>query len=362
MHRWLRVPLPRSRSAIQAGYAAALALLLTGGCGHGPSQAPAPGENKETAMTRVAAQPEAYYIEVNGVRLSQRDVDAFVAEELARKGLQDAPPPIKQAIGMSFATNAVENFIREVIMLTEADSRGIRVEEADIDAAVEELKATTPAGSTFEAALRARNLTEDQLRDNPQLIIQIKIRKLLNRQLADLDDPSDEEIARVYQDQPQFRMQPARVHLRHLMIRCAPDADKTNINQKLTLAVTTRERLISGADFAELATKLSDGPSARFGGDMGWMPESDIEAVLGAGVVDAANRQPIDHIGGILRTSLGFNIIQVLGREPAVTNTVEDVRDEIAEQIMHDRRKTAIEQFYAGLRSTARIRYPATQP
>lgn len=67
-----------------------------------------------------------------------------------------------------------------------------------------------------------------------------------------------------------------------------------------------------GYDFAELAVKHSDDPgSARSGGDLGWQSPGSFFPEFDAAVAELDSGE----VSGIIKTPVGFHIIQLLGRE-----------------------------------------------
>lgn len=77
-------------------------------------------------------------------------------------------------------------------------------------------------------------------------------------------------------------------------------------------AKSIRNRLLHGADFAELARENSkDTGSGAAGGDLGWSLRSKFVTEF----ADAAFSQPIGEIGEPVKTEFGYHIIQVIDRQ-----------------------------------------------
>jgi peptidyl-prolyl cis-trans isomerase SurA len=101
-----------------------------------------------------------------------------------------------------------------------------------------------------------------------------------------------------------------QTRVRHILIRTGDQVSEGEARRRLA---GLRERLVSGADFAELARANSDDGSAARGGDLGWVYPGDtvpeFERVFQA-------LQPGD-ISEPVRTPFGYHLIQVVERRSA---------------------------------------------
>ena len=78
-----------------------------------------------------------------------------------------------------------------------------------------------------------------------------------------------------------------------------------------------RKRIMEGENFATLAILYSDGPSASRGGELGFMPKSNLDPAY----VDAAWSLKKGQVSKIVETEFGFHIIQVIERRGDMVNT-----------------------------------------
>lgn len=123
-----------------------------------------------------------------------------------------------------------------------------------------------------------------------------------------------------------FRI-PERVHARHILIKTVDKSDAEK-KQLLAKAQDVLKQVKGGADFAEVAKKNSDDTgTAPKGGDMDWvvrgqiaMPEFE-KAVF--------NLKPKD-VSDVISTSIGYDIVQVLEKEPARVKPFDEVKAALA--------------------------------
>ncbi len=83
---------------------------------------------------------------------------------------------------------------------------------------------------------------------------------------------------------------------------------------------------MAGADFAEVAKNHSDCPSKENGGDLGEIKKGQTVKPF----ENAAFSQEIKTVGPVVSTEFGHHVIQVLGRTPAKTVELSEVKEQIA--------------------------------
>jgi peptidyl-prolyl cis-trans isomerase SurA len=84
--------------------------------------------------------------------------------------------------------------------------------------------------------------------------------------------------------------------------------EKDRIRKKLR---GFRERVLNGENFATLAVLYSEGPSAPRGGELGYMPRSELVPEF----ANVAFNLKTDKVSKIVETEFGFHIIQVIDRK-----------------------------------------------
>ncbi|MBC8024035.1 MAG: peptidylprolyl isomerase [Burkholderiales bacterium] len=98
-----------------------------------------------------------------------------------------------------------------------------------------------------------------------------------------------------------------QTHVRHILLRAREGLSSAEARERLA---RLRERIVGGADFAEMAKQQSEDSSATKGGDLGWVAPGDtvqeFERVMNA-LRDKEVSQPI-------QTPFGWHLVQVLER------------------------------------------------
>ena len=114
-----------------------------------------------------------------------------------------------------------------------------------------------------------------------------------------------------------------QTHVRHILLRAREGVSDAEARNKLA---ALRERIVKGADFAEVAKQNSEDGSASKGGDLGWVAPGDTVPEFER----AMNQLKDGEVSQPVQSPFGWHLVQVLERRS----------DELSE----DRKKTAARQ------------------
>ena len=124
---------------------------------------------------------------------------------------------------------------------------------------------------------------------------------------------------------------PEQVSARHILIRVEDDAEADEVEARRAAAQAALDRLSAGADFAELARELSEDAGTRErGGDLGFFHRGQMVAEF----EDAAFALEPEQLSGLVRTDFGFHVILATGHREAHKQTLEEVYEELAEELL----------------------------
>ncbi len=106
-----------------------------------------------------------------------------------------------------------------------------------------------------------------------------------------------------------------------------------------------------GADFAELAKKYSDGPSAPRGGDLGWFKRGRMDKTF----EDVAFKLKPGEVSGIVKTRFGLHLIKVEARRQELPEDFEQKKEQYRQQVTAQRKQQAWAQYQTDLREKANV-------
>jgi peptidyl-prolyl cis-trans isomerase SurA len=265
----------------------------------------------------------------------------------------------------SFKLNVLDELIVNQILVDHASHAGITVSEAEVDNKVAELQSPYSA-EEFQKRLRDQGLEMDDLRK--ELRRNIIITKLFNKEIISSIKVTDAEIAAYYErNKANFNVPETAYHLAQIQVTPYADPEVRNLknDDAKTPAAAARKiqalyaRLRAGDDFATVAQEYSEDPrTASGGGDMGFIPASALDSPPSTPQLkQAVLSLQVNQFTGIIPTATGYHIIKLLGKEPAATHTLSELRvqNAIRQTLRNEREQLLKAAYIETLRNRAKV-------
>ena len=235
------------------------------------------------------------------------------------------------------------------------------------------LTATTEEVDTKLAAMKAPYTEEqfvDQLKANHTTLDDLKhdlrrsltMNKLINKEIASKVTVSDTDIANYFKDhKAEFDLIETQYHLAVIRVTSVPSPQPGNLQgSKATTDAEAKKkiqalknRLDSGEDFGAIAMNFSEDPNtASSGGDMGFVPESQLKSdpTIGAAILKLKPGQMTDIfplLDAQSKKPVGYSIYKLIEREPAGQREISDpVVQQHIRQLLHDGRAQLLKNAY----------------
>jgi peptidyl-prolyl cis-trans isomerase D len=146
-----------------------------------------------------------------------------------------------------------------------------------------------------------------------------------------------ERVREAYDERAEEYDRPEEVRARHILVRLADDADpETEAAARETMDAIVK-RIGEGADFVDVALEVSEDPGSKDqGGDLGFFPRGRMVPPF----EEAAFSLEPGVISEVIRTTHGLHLIRVEEKRAAMVVPFEEVRDEIARDLI--RREEAL--------------------
>lgn len=136
---------------------------------------------------------------------------------------------------------------------------------------------------------------------------------------------------------------------RHILIKTTEIVSAEDAQRKIS---ALKERLVNGADFAELAKQHSNDLSSAKGGDLGWLYEGDTVPEFER----AMDALKLNEISAPVRSPFGYHIIQVLERR--TQDATDDRKRQAARQVLRERKSDeAYQEWLRQQRDKAYVEY-----
>jgi peptidyl-prolyl cis-trans isomerase C len=191
----------------------------------------------------------------------------------------------------------------------------------------------------FQEAL-ARGLDrEDEIR---QALADFKeellVGELINRETKKIDI-SPQEIQQYYEFYKDELKEPQEIRLRQIVVKSEEEAKDILI------------KILEGADFAELARQYSVDPTAKDGGDLGFVEPGQLPQPI----EQAAFALDIGGVSNIIRAEGGFYIIKLEEKKGGRQLSVYEVQDDIKNLLLLQKQNEMIMRLTGDLKKVADI-------
>ena len=245
---------------------------------------------------------------------------------------------------------ALEESIAERLLAAEQKTLGIEVTDAEVDAAVEDVRRQNRMDAeSFEKALQSQGMDMAGYRE--KLRQDLAAMRLITFKVRSKIKVSDEDIQAEYARMEREAATDFEVRARHIVIQVEKNAGEEVEKKALARAQELARRARAGEDFEALARAHSESASKELGGDLGFFKRGDMVAAFER----VAFSQEPGEVSDPVRTPLGWHVIQTVERRARGLPPLESVRAKIEDKLARAQMRRQTEQYVAELRSKAEV-------
>lgn len=303
-------------------------------------------EAKPAKETVVATNPDAVVAKVNGIAITQAEVDRAVKILLAQSKMQQ---PLPGEIMKKAEAAAVNQLIASELLY----QAGVKMADKDLDKQVEtqiaQRKAQFPSAAEYEKALKENNLTEKDL--TVLMRKDIVINNLLQKEVASKITVSEADAKKFYDDNKDKFKTEESIKASHILIGVDAKATADDKKKAKEKAEAIRKRLLAGEDFAAVAKKESTCPSASQGGDLGSFTKGQMVPEF----EKTAFALKPGEISDVVETKFGYHIIKVQEKKPAGTVSFDETKKNIEGYLKSQKIQKGINEYLEKLRKENKV-------
>lgn len=245
---------------------------------------------------------------------------------------------------------ALDAIIAERLLLSAAKSLQLEVTEAQVDAAIQDIKTRNHFDDAqFDEALRSQGLDRPTFRG--QIRRELETYQVLQHNVRGRVKLSDEDVRNYYRTHPQEFGGEPELKVRHIFLPVREGASKADEDKVRAQGEKVLQRLKTGEDFAKVAKEVSKGPSAAEGGDLGWLRRGTIQKQL----EDAAFALGDGELSPLVRAGSGFHVLKVEERRSGGGRSFEDAAEEIRNRLYEEQVGATRAQYLEQLKKDAHV-------
>ena len=294
-------------------------------------------------------------VTINGVDITESDVDVEVAQRLRRMRMPPKmPPQFIEQYKKQIRQPALEDLITRVLV-DEKIKAEVVVTEEEITAYLEKMGSAQRPPLSLEdikEQIRASGQNFDDVEQNIRR--RLGSQKLMEAQWAGRINITEDDARKYYDENPRLFETPEQVRASHILIK--PDTSDPNAdpNEAKAKAHELLKQIQNAADFATLAKANSACPSAARGGDLGLKPRGTWVKPF----EEAAFKLKVGQVSDVVETQFGYHIIKLPGRKEPTITMFEEARDGIINALTRKKRDEITKEYIELLKAKANIVYP----
>ncbi|MBS1823770.1 MAG: peptidylprolyl isomerase [Acidobacteria bacterium] len=234
---------------------------------------------------------------------------------------------------------ARENIVERTVLRQEAMRDTEPIPEGVIENMMSEIREQSPGESGCVFPFGDEKLQQE-------LTVRYRVEQLLGKITAKVSQPKNKDISDFYLKNKEQFATPETIHAAHIVKNVDENTDEAAARAAIEQA---EAELKAGASFEELADRLSDCPGR--GGDLGYFPRGQMVEEF----EDVVFRMKPGEVSPIFRSPFGFHIAKLYQRVPEGTRDLQEVKAQISQTLLEQKRQRAIEQFLDRLMNTAKV-------
>lgn len=252
-----------------------------------------------------ACSGESVAATVGTKKISEQTITDYITNYRTSQGLDDDSTfaMVLSMYGMtpgSFRENIIDMFVNRELVLLAAQDKGMSIDSATIDEYVDQMKSNYSDDAAWQTALQNAGLTEEEYRENIEYAL---LNKQLSASFAVSDDPTDEQVFAVAQDNLKYFEKAKRSS--HILFDASDEETAKEVLEKINNGTL---------DFADAASQYSkDTSSAVNGGDVGW----DLLTSFVSEYQTALDGLELGQVSELVESQFGYHIIKCTEVMPA---------------------------------------------
>ena len=256
------------------------------------------------------------------VIVNQELVTAGEVERRLERALAEAGRGAKLPPEAELRRLALDALIDERVMISSARESGLRVDDPEVDRAVQSIAAQNQITlAVLRERLRAEGTDYGRFRANVR--DQMMIERLREREVYQRIKISDDEIDRFIEQQRAVANADPETNIAQILVTVPEDADAATTAARRAVAELALARVNKGEPFETVAKEVSEDGNRAAGGVIGLrvasrLPDAFVEATRAL--------KPGEVAATLLRSGAGFHVLKLLERKESGVGRITQTR------------------------------------
>ncbi|MCD6319377.1 MAG: peptidylprolyl isomerase [Candidatus Desulfofervidaceae bacterium] len=264
-------------------------------------------------------------------------------KEVARQltHLSDPPPEVERKV--------LEELINTRLAAQQARRLGIEVKDEEVEKAVQDiLKQNRITLEQLKADLAKGGLSYEEYKN--WLKEQIIKSKLISLEVQGKVTVTEDEMMRYYKEHQNQYKGYTEFHLCHILLSLPETPEEEEKIKQIQTEIL--RQLQSGVSFSVLAQEYSQAPTAKEGGDLGWIKEKDLAPEIKMAL---AKLKP-GEFSPWLKTEVGYQLVQLVEKRQVLDKPFAEVKKDIYQVLYRQKVEERYKRWLEQLRKKAYVK------
>ncbi|MDX9787398.1 MAG: peptidylprolyl isomerase [Desulfobacterales bacterium] len=284
---------------------------------------------------------------VNGAPITKKAYDQecqMIMTQMTQRGQKIEDNQLE-----SFKGKVLDQIIGTELLYQESKEKGINISEEKLTQHLADIKKKFPSEAEFNKGIADMGMTETEMKVKikKSMALQELITQYISKDLVTTDD----EAKKFYNERAELFQSPETVKASHILIKSAPDAAQPEKDAALKKIKEIQKKVKKGEDFAELAKKNSECPSAQNGGNLDFFGKGQMVKPF----EDTAFALAPGQVSDIVETQFGYHLIKVTEKKKAEKVPFETAKERIKEHLTTNKTREKVDQHINMLMGKAKI-------
>lgn len=309
---------------------------------NGPLNRRIQSSNPDSPESIAEAKANGVVARVFNHHITRSQLDFAIQERLWLEGknIDDLSPAEKKLVTYAALGDLIDHELLRV--KTKVNTFELKIPIEEIEDRYKRFCSRFETKADLQTAMKSMGIrSEGDLRR--RIAARIQQEKYVAMRVDPLVKVSEAEIADFYEANKEALQLPERIRAKHVFIATLnkPSEEAKGILEKALADLNSGKK-----DFTALAKEFSeDYANKENGGELGWMSKARLPTDFGEAAFSMEKDKP-----ALVRTKLGWHILQVTDRKSAEHRSQKDIEAEIFTALASEKRHQAVNDFRTALR------------
>ena len=283
---------------------------------------------------------------VNNKIITQREFDSEQEKLHAQLAQQYSGTTLEEQFEAR-SKNLLRDMIDQDLLVQKANDDDINV-ETDVIKRLDEIRQQNnlPSLEALQEAVEKSGMSWVDFKN--EIKRKLLMQGVISQEVGSRIMLTRNDARKYFEAHPKAFDSPPGVHLAEILI----SSQKHSPAETEKLAQKAMAEIQGGARFADVAKELSDAPSAKDGGDIGFFKQGTIATQIASAIANV----DVGEVSKIVKTQYGDMIFKVLEKRVGKTPTFNEVADQVMNYLYNEKVQGSLRGFLTKLRKQSYIR------